>query len=83
MNRALRWVMFLVLIVVSAFLETIIPLSVWQKRLGFGAVVLALALIDLWIKLNDSDLAYIDRDSNRRMARLRARLRRLLGIPVI
>jgi hypothetical protein len=82
-NKALGCFAFLGLVVVSAFVETYFPLSDRKKILGATTVGAVLGLLQLWIDLNNSDLAYIDRDSNRRMARLRNLLRRLVNIPVI
>jgi hypothetical protein len=73
----------LVLAVVSGFVEASFPLSDRQKYLGMGAVAVVLVLMDAGMSLYDSDLAYSDRDSDRRMARFRNRLRRLLNIPVV
>lgn len=76
-------VVVLVLAVVSGFVETIFPLDDRQKYLGMGAVAVGLMLMQLWMDLHDSDLAYRDRNSRHRLARLRDRLRELLNIPVI
>lgn len=82
-NKALGCFALLGLAVVSAFVETLFPVSDRKKILGAITVGAVLGLLQLWINLNDSDLAYSDRDSDRWMARFRNLLRRLFNIPVI
>lgn len=82
-NKALGCVAFLALAVMSGVVETFFPLSKWQKGAGIGVLALVLVLLQLWMNLNDSDLAYSDRASKRRMARFRHRLREFFNIPVI
>jgi hypothetical protein len=69
--------------VAGALVETAFPLSGPKKILGAIALVAVVGLVQLWMSLHDSDLAFSDRDSKRRMARLRHRLRQIFDIPVI
>jgi hypothetical protein len=73
----------LVVAIVGGIAEDMLPLSGRQKILGMGGLVVAALLVSVWVSLNDSDLAYSDRDSHGRLARIRNRLRQLFNIPVI
>ncbi|MBW3571131.1 MAG: hypothetical protein KY467_08495 [Gemmatimonadetes bacterium] len=73
----------LVLVVVGGIVEEAFTMGNPQRYLGLGVFAVVVALIGLWTTLHDSDLAYSDRDSDGRMARVRNRLRRLFNIPVI
>lgn len=72
-----------VLAIVSGFVEDRLPLSGRQKIVGISILAVAMLLVSFWESLNDSDLAYSDRHSHGRLARLRDRLREFFNIPVI
>lgn len=55
----------------------------WVQLAGLGALLLTVGGIAFWLQLDDSDVAYADRTAGTRGARLRNRVRRLLGMPVI
>lgn len=82
-RKVVGWLAVLVLMVVGKIVEPMVPLSDRQKYLGLGVIGVVAWLIRIWTSLHDSDLACSDRESNRRMARLRHRLRQIFDIPII
>jgi hypothetical protein len=78
-----RGLLIVMLVIVSGITEDMIPLSTRQRIFGMVGLAVVFLLVSLWVKLDDSDLAYADRDSNGLLARFRNRLRDFFNIPVI
>lgn len=82
-NRV-AWLMAIAaLMAVSELLEPALPISDTARYFGMAGLAVVAVLLRVCLDLHDSDVAWRDRDSRRRMARVRKRLRRLFNIPVI